>query len=60
MSFQKELEKRGIENIDQLNSAVRAGAKNAIQKIQRNNERIEYLQKENNELLEKLKRGLCF
>lgn len=58
MNFQKELEKRGIEDIDQLNSALRAGTKNAIQKIQRNNERIEFLQKENEELLEILKKGL--
>lgn len=58
MNFQKELEKRGIEDIDQLNSALRAGAKNAIQKIQKNNERIEFLQKENEELLEILKKAL--
>lgn len=58
MNFQKELEKRGIEDIDQLNSALRTGTKNAIQKIQRNNERIEFLQKENEELLEILKKGL--
>lgn len=67
MNFLKELEKRGITTEEELEKRVRKGTAIAIQKIQRNNEkikigsdRIEALRKENEVLLEKIKAGLNF
>lgn len=67
MNFLKELEKRGITTEEELEKRVRKGTAIAIQKIQRNNEkikidsdRIEALRKENEVLLEKIKSAMNF
>ena len=54
MGFEKELKKRGIENNGQLSEAVNKGVETAMVRIKKNNEAILNLQRENEELLDKI------
>lgn len=55
--FLEEMEKRGVQNTDQLYDSVNEGLEQAVKLIQSNQERIRILQEENDDLLLKIKNG---
>lgn len=55
--FLEEMEKRGVENSDQLYDSVNESLEYAVQLIQENQERIRILQAENDVILLKIKNG---